>query len=128
MSSCRLHTEKVKPYIEDHHPDTYWTLIQWHDHFPGELVPMLDHCPSEELFPNIQSEISLTYLSLSLASYHQTAERNQHQPVPSAKCWSCRQQSKYCDVFLGLVWVGLFGFFCFFTNYFTPKCGRSDKF
>ena len=27
-----------------------------HDRFPGELVPVLDHLLSGELFPNIQSE------------------------------------------------------------------------
>jgi len=32
------------------------------DNFPGEPVPVTNHLLSEELFPNVSSELSLTQL------------------------------------------------------------------
>ena len=33
-----------------------------HDHFPGELIPVLNHLLIEELFSNFQSDLPLTEL------------------------------------------------------------------
>lgn len=49
---------KTKPCDPDH----CQTLLEfWQawccDHFPGEPVPVPDHHPSEEPFPNVQSEL-----------------------------------------------------------------------
>lgn len=41
-----------------------------HDHFPGELVPVIDHLLSETHLSNIQSEFPDAALSHSLGCYH----------------------------------------------------------
>ena len=39
------------------------TQAWFHDHFPGDAVPVTDHTLSEEFFPNVQTELPMMQLN-----------------------------------------------------------------
>lgn len=57
------------------------------DHFPGKPVPVTNHSLSEEYFPNVQSEMPLTWLHVPLPFLHillVLSRADQHLPCALA--------------------------------------------
>ncbi|KAK4818862.1 hypothetical protein QYF61_020081 [Mycteria americana] len=79
------------------------------DHFPGEPVPVTDHPPSEEPFPNVQSELPLMQLhsisSCPIAD-HQREEISTSPSVdPLEEVVDCNEVL-YLVEYIGFAWQG----------------------
>lgn len=70
----------IKPYFRVPHPHGFERFQGWwHNLFPGQPIPMLDHPLNEEIFPNTQSKPSLEQVeTISSCSVPCCWRRDQH--------------------------------------------------